>query len=81
MESSVDPFVMVRGMMVKRTVGGKKVWVFYDGGTESGLKGDSLKVIEENSNLLKEIIIQLKINNYILNEVHDLNVTEKDIRK
>lgn len=29
---------------------------------------------------LKEVVNQLKINNKILNEVHDLNVTELDIK-
>ena len=47
----------------------------------SGIRGDSLKVLEDQSYLLEEILIELKINNYILNEVHDMNVTEKDIRK
>ena len=46
----------------------------------SGIEGDSLKVLEENSKLLKEIILELKVNNYILNEVHGLNVDEKDIK-
>ena len=42
--------------------------------------GESSKVVEENSKLLKEVIIELKINNRILNEVHDLDVNEQDIK-
>ena len=46
----------------------------------SGAKGDSLKVVSDQEYLLKSILIQLKINNKILNEVHDLNVNEQDIK-
>ena len=44
-----------------------------------GVKGDAIKVIEEYNHLLREVVIQLKINHAILNEVHDLYVNEQDI--
>ena len=46
----------------------------------SGIRNDALKTSEENSNLLEEVVRQLKINNQILNEVHDLYVNETDIK-
>ena len=46
----------------------------------SGIRGDALKVTDENTLLLKEVSISLKILIKILNEVHDLNVNETDIQ-
>lgn len=54
------------------TVDGKKL----DLGTEGG---GSLKTIDEFTHLLEELIVELRINNYILNEVHDMDVTEEDL--
>ena len=48
--------------------------------TMTGVNAKLLRVLDENSHLLKELLLELKINNYILNEVHDLSVTEKDIK-
>ena len=45
-----------------------------------GINGDALKTLDENNLLLKEVVKLLQINNKILNEVHDLNVNEQDIR-
>jgi len=44
-----------------------------------GLKGDASKVIEENSYLLKEVLVELKINNAILSEAFEIEVTERDL--
>ena len=49
--------------------------------TGAGLLGSLLKVTEESSHFLKDILVELKINNKILNEVHDLNVTELDVKQ
>ena len=46
----------------------------------SGIKGDAIKTSGEQEHLLKQILVELKINNKILNEVHDLNVNEQDIK-
>ncbi len=45
-----------------------------------GLEGDAVKVITEVGEDIKQVVTQLKINNRILNEVHDLNVNEMDIK-
>ena len=50
------------------------------GASLTGIGSDALKVIDENSRLLNEMIIQQKITNVILNEVHDLEVNELDIK-
>ena len=46
-----------------------------------GEDNDSSKVVGEQEHLLKEILVELKINNKILNEVHDLYVGEEDIER
>lgn len=45
-----------------------------------GVGKDAIKVTEENSRILQEVLVALKINNKILNEVHDLNMNELDIK-
>ena len=55
--------------------GGKLVDIGID-----GLARNSLKTFDENNLLIKEVVKQLKINNKILNEVHDLTVNELDIK-
>lgn len=45
------------------------------------LDDGSLKISDSSIyNLLREVVKQLKINNKILNEVHDLDVNEQDIK-
>jgi len=44
-----------------------------------GKKGESLKVTSEEGLLLQQILLELKIVVKILNEVHDLNVNERDL--
>ena len=39
-----------------------------------------LTTVDENTELLKEILVELRITNTILNEVYDLNVTQTDLR-
>ena len=46
----------------------------------TGQENDELKTSDTNTHLLKEVIKLLKINNQILNEVHDLNVNELDLK-
>jgi len=46
---------------------------------KSGPKGESAKVVEVNSHLLRNILVELRITNKILNEVHDLSVNEQDV--
>ena len=36
---------------------------------------------EETKPTLKEMLLELKINNKILNEVHDLTVNEQDVER
>jgi len=47
---------------------------------KAGPQGESDKVADVNSLILKDILVELKINNQILNEVHDLDVNERDIK-
>jgi len=47
---------------------------------KAGPQGDAQKVADVNSLILKDILIELKINNAILNEVHDLRVNEQDVK-
>ena len=44
-----------------------------------GIGAKSLKTIDDNTHLLQQILVELKINNKILNEVHDLHVNEQDV--
>ena len=44
-----------------------------------GINLDASKVIEEHSHLLKDILIELRINNKILSEGFDIEVTERDL--
>ena len=46
-------------------------------------EGDSeapLTTTDANTDLLKDILVELRITNAILNEVYDLNVTQLDLR-
>ena len=46
-------------------------------------QGDSeppLTTVDANTDLLKDILVELRITNTILNEVYDLNVTQMDLR-
>ena len=46
-------------------------------------QGDSeapLITVDENTELLKDILVELRITNRILNEVYDLDVTQLDLR-
>ena len=44
-----------------------------------GIGAKSLKTIDDNTHLLQQIVVELRINNKILNEVHDLDVNEQDV--
>lgn len=43
-----------------------------------GQKGDSTKVIEENSHVLKDILKELRINNHLLTEAFNIDATFGD---
>ena len=46
-------------------------------------QGDSdppLTTVDANTDLLKDILVELRITNRILNEVHDLTVTQLDLK-
>ena len=46
-------------------------------------QGDSeapLTTVDANTDLLKDILVELRITNRILNEVYDLNVTQLDLK-
>ena len=46
-------------------------------------QGDSeatLTTVDANTDLLKDILVELRITNRILNEVYDLDVTQLDLR-
>ena len=46
-------------------------------------QGDSeapLTTVDANTDLLKDILVELRITNQILNEVYDFNVTQLDLR-
>lgn len=49
--------------------------------TGAGLIEDSLKVIDEHNHLLKEILVELKINNQYLSQITGDKVKESDIEK
>lgn len=44
-----------------------------------GLRLDAVKVIDENSHLLKEVLIELKISNALFMEAFEIEVTERDL--
>jgi len=47
----------------------------------TGTAGGEISTDDFNvKDLIKQVVIQLKINNKILNDVHDLKVNEKDIK-
>lgn len=50
------------------------------GATITGMQGDALKVADENTLILKQILVEQKITNKILNEVHGLYVNEEDLK-
>ncbi len=41
---------------------------------------DTKKILTRVEDLFRQVVKELKINNRILNEVHDLNVNETDIK-
>ena len=47
-------------------------------------QGDSeapLTTVDANTDLLKDILVELRITNRILNEVYDLRVTQTDLKE
>ena len=48
---------------------------------QQGEDEQPLLVVDANTEILREILVELKINNIILNEVYDLTVTQQDIRR
>ena len=50
------------------------------GATVTGIAVDALKVADENTIALRQLIVEQRITNKILNEVHDLHVDEEDLR-
>ena len=48
--------------------------------TTQGDSEASLTTVDANTDLLKDILVELRITNSILNEVYDLNVTQMDLR-
>ena len=46
-----------------------------------GINLDASKVIEENSHILKEILVELKINNQILMETFEIEITKIDLKQ
>ena len=55
---------------------GKEISARADKNASNALKSSDLSLQQ----LIKEVVTQLKINNQILNEVHDLTVNELDIK-
>ena len=49
------------------------------GATISGTSTDALKVVDENTLLLQEILVEQKITNAILNEAFNLSFTEDEV--
>ena len=47
----------------------------------TGPKNDLLKVVEHNSYLLEEVLVQLKINNEHLSRITDEDIGEDDLDK
>ena len=45
-----------------------------------GINLDSSKVIEENSHLMKDVLVELKITNKILMETFEVEITERDLK-
>ena len=39
-----------------------------------------LTTVDANTDLLKDILVEIRITNRILNEVYDLNITQLDLR-
>ena len=48
---------------------------------QQGEDEQPLLVVDPNTEVLREILVELRITNILLNEVYDLNVTQRDVTR